>query len=80
MTIDLGRFSARIRPIDIFGIEMKPYILGKYPQASTGLFMQNSDIHFLIKNMEEGREDYIKFWLIIVNIIKKSDMFKEWAL
>ena len=37
---------------------MKPYILGKYPQASTGLFMQNSDIHFLIKNLEQLKKKF----------------------
>ena len=37
---------------------MKPYILGKYPQASTGLFMQNSDIHFLIKNLDQLKKKF----------------------
>ena len=38
--------------------EMKPYILQKYPVALKGYFNANSDLHYLIKLIDDSKEKF----------------------
>ena len=44
--------------LEIWLDKIKPYILEKYPQSSTGVFAVNSDIHYLIQLIDKLKEQY----------------------
>ena len=64
------------KDFDIFLYEfwkdkIKPFIYEKYPQSSTGIFTANSDIHYLIKLIDDLQIEYAP------NINKTKDIIDE---